>query len=174
VKEAPSGGDPQPYYLDGIKYLQVASSEEFNATIEALSAPPEFDACDGTANIYAGLFITQQPRKSFSFSYRTLIGNDLLSDASGYKLHIVYNCLAKPTSRENKTLDNSVDAMALSWDLTTVPPPISGFKPSAHIVIDSTKADTSHLEAVENILYGSDSNESSLPTVQDIMTIFGS
>jgi len=174
VKEAPSGGDPQPYYLDGIKYLQVASAEEFNSTIEAFTAPPEFDVCDGTANIYAGVFITQQPRKAFSFSYRTLIGNDLQSDAFGYKLHIIYNCLAKPTSRDNQTLNDSVDAMTLSWDVTTVPPPITGFKPSAHIVIDSTKADPSHLEAVENVLYGSESSESRLLTVQEIMTIFGS
>lgn len=172
VKEAPSGGDPQSFYLDGVKYFQIASSEDFDATIEAFSAPVEFAACDGTANIYAGLFITQQPRKQFGFSYRTLVGNDVDADGHGYKIHLVYNALAKPTHRERLSIADNTEPMALSWDVTTVPPAISGFKPSAHLVIDSLTASAQHLTAVENIIYGQVGIDPRLPTVSELLTIF--
>ena len=174
VNEEPSGGEPTAYYLDGIKYLQIASSEEYAATIEALSAPAEFAVCDGTAAIYAGLFISQQPRKQFGFSYRTLLGNDIDADDHGYKLHLVYNALAKPTSRDYASLGASTDPMALSWAITTVPPTVSGFKPSAHIVINSLTATAPHMTAVENIVYGSSTLIPRQPTIQELVTIFGS
>lgn len=175
VKEAPSGGEAQPYYLDGIKYLQIASAEEFNATIEAFTSPPEFDICDGTANIYAGLFITQQPRKQFGFSYRSLVGNDVAGQEYGYKLHIIYNALASPTEHSNVSLGGSnADPLYLIWNVTTVPPVITGFKPSAHIIISSLTSSPEHLAAVEDILYGVVSVAPRQPTVAELITIFGS
>lgn len=175
VKEAPDGGEPQAFYLDGVKYFQIASAEEFKATIEALSAPPEFALCDGVASIYAGLSISQQPRKSFGFSYRSLIGNDVSAEAYGYKLHLVYGALAHPTDRDHASLSDSTDPMDLSWDIECVPPAITGFKPSAHLVISSLTASSAHLTAVENIVYGSDGGSNSRqPTVAELVTIFGS
>jgi hypothetical protein len=174
VDESPTGGEPKPYYLDGIKYLQVASAEEFDASIKAFSAPTEFDICDGTAALYAGLFITQQPRKQFGFAYRTLIGNDVDGSDHGYKIHIVYNALAKPTSRNNQSIGASTEPIDLSWDISTVPPTITGVKPSAHIVISSLTASSAHLIAVENILYGTDTVAPRQPTIAELITIFGS
>jgi hypothetical protein len=175
VNEAPNGGEPQAFYQDGVKYFQIASAEEFNATIAALSAPPEFALCDGIANIYAGLSISQQPRKPFGFSYRSLIGNDAVAEAYGYKLHLVYNALAKPTSRSHGSLSDSTDPMDLSWDIQTVPSPIAGFKPSAHLIINSVTATSDHLTAVENIVYGLEGGANArLPTVSELVTIFGS
>ena len=174
VNERPLGGDSSPYYHDGVKYMQIARAEEFEATIEAYSAPSEFASCDGTSAIYLGLYLTQQPRKQFGFSYRTLIGNDLDSTSHGYKIHIVYNALAKPSSRANYTISNSPDAMSLSWDITTVPIAITGFKPTSHIVISSLVATSAHLIAVENILYGTSGVSPKLITVAELIAIFSS
>ena len=172
VKEAPSGGDPQAYYQDGIKYIQIASAEEFDATIEAFSAPPEFTLCDGTANVYAGLFITQQPRKQFGLSYRTLIGNDVAAEAYGYKIHLVWNALAKPAARARVTISDTTEPLDLSWDITTVPPVIQNFKPSAHMVVNSTLAAPNHLAALENIIYGQDGIAPRMPSQQEVVDIF--
>jgi hypothetical protein len=175
VKEAPSGGDPQAYYQDGIKYFQIAAAEEFKATIEAFSAPAEFASCDGIANIYAGLSISQQPRKPFGFAYRTLIGNDVVADSFGYKIHLIYNALANPSGRDNNSLSNASDPMQLSWDIQSVPPPITGFKPSAHLIINSLLATSDQLLAVENIIYGLEGGSNARqPTVSELITIFGS
>jgi hypothetical protein len=130
VSENPSGGDPVPYYMDGIKYLNVAAAEEFEATISAFSSPDEFGVCDGTALLSNGLFATQQPRKPFDLTYRTLIGNDEDGIEHGYKLHLVYNALAKPTTRENKTLERSVTPANFDWDISTLPIPVPGYKPN--------------------------------------------
>lgn len=172
VNETPSGGEPTAYYMDGIKYLQLASSEEFNATIEAFSAPPEFGPCDGTANIFAGLFLTQQPRKQFGFSYRTLNGNDVAGTDYGYKIHLVYNALAKPSSRNNQSLGSDVNALALSWDITTVPPALTYAMPTAHLVISSLDSLPLHLQMIETILYGTDSVAPRLPSPTELITIF--
>jgi len=172
VSESPSGGEPQPYYLDGIKYLNLSSAEEFEATIEAYSSPREFGPCDGTVAIQNGLFATQQPRKQFSFSYRSKTGNDTEGQDYAYKIHLVYNALAAPSQRSNKTIDDSVNVINLSWQITTLPPSITGVKPTAHLVIDSRYADPDILNTVENILYGSDSQSSSLPTPNDLIDIF--
>jgi hypothetical protein len=172
VSESPSGGTPQPYYIDGLKYLNISSAEEFEATIEAYSSPHEFGPCDGTVAIQNGLYVTQQPRKQFSFSYRSKVGNDTQSEDHGYKIHIVYNALAAPSQRTNKTINDSVDVINLSWSITTLSPPISGFKPTAHMVIDSRYSDPTALSTVEDILYGSDSLTSSLPTPDDLIDIF--
>lgn len=174
VKEAPSGGTPQAYYLDGIKYLQVAIAEEFNATITAFSAPPEFAVCDGIGSIFAGLFITQQPRKPFNFSYRTLVGSDVDELGVGYKLHLVYNALAKPTARPNQSMSASPTPLEFSWDITTVPVPAVGFKPSAHIVIDSRLSGGGIMYAIESLLYGTDITDPTFPTIDQLLSIFES
>lgn len=175
VKEAPNGGEPQAFYQDGVKYFQIASAEEFKATIEAFSSPPEFAACDGIANIYAGLSISQQPRKQFGFAYRTLIGNDVAAENYGYKLHLVYNALASPSGRARNSLSDSTESMDLSWNIETVPPPVTGFKPSAHLVISSVTSSIGHLAAVENIVYGQDGGATARqPTIAELIAIFGS
>lgn len=171
VAEAPSGGEPRPYYLDGFKYLNLATSEEFAATIEAFSAPDEFDKCDGTASIHNGLFLTQQKRESFGLSYRTRIGNDVDGTDHGYKIHLVYNALASPSSRSNSTLNDSPSPITFSWGITTAPPTISGYKPSAHFVIDSRKTPAMLLRQVEDILYGSPTTSPRLPSVSELMTL---
>lgn len=172
VSESPTGGEPRPYYLDGFKYLNLATAEEFAATIDAFSAPMEFDKCDGTASIHNGLFITQQPRESFGFSYRTRIGNDVDGPDYGYKIHLVYNALASPSSRSNSTMGDSTNPIVFSWGITTAPPPIVGFKPSAHFVIDSRKTPKSVLSLIESVLYGSTSSNSRLPSVVELMDLF--
>lgn len=174
VDESPSGGEPRPYYLDGYKYLNLATAEEFAATINAYSAPPEFDKCDGTASIHHGLFVTQQPRESFGLSYRTRIGNDVDGVEHGYKIHLVYNALAAPSSRTNGTLSDSTSPITFSWGITTAPPPIVGFKPSAHFVIDSRKTPRSVLSLIEGVIYGSAGTNSYLPSVEELMELFES
>ena len=172
VTESPSGGEPRPYYLDGFKYLNLATSEEFAATIDAFSAPDEFDKCDGTASIQNGLFITQQKRESFGLSYRTIIANDVDGTDHGYKIHLVYNALAAPSSRSNSTINDSPSPITFSWGITTAPPTISGYKPSAHFVIDSRKTAPSVLLELENILYGDSSSNSRLPEVDELIALF--
>lgn len=171
VSESPTGGEPRPYYQDGIKYLNIASAEEFEATIEAFWSPPEFDASDGVAFVQNGLSATQQPRKSFGLSYRTKIGNDL-DDALGYKIHLVYNALAAPSQRSNSSTSQSQDPMTKSWHITTRPPPISGFKPTAHLIVDSLSTDPEVLEAVEDLLYGSDAVMPGLPTPNELIALY--
>lgn len=172
VKESPSGGEPTPYYFDGQKYLNVASSEEFEATIVAFSSPAEFDVCDGTVSIYAGLSVTQQPRKPFGFSYRTIVGNDVDGLDHGYKLHLVYNALAAPSDYEYSTISDSADPLNLTWKITTVPAPLVGFKPSAHFILDSRTTDPELLSELEDMLYGSDMGNSSLPTAIELVDLY--
>lgn len=174
VSETPSGGEPRPYYLDGFKYLNLATAEEFAATIEAFSSPREFDRCDGTASIHNGLFITDQRRESFGFSYRTLIGNDVDGLGHGYKIHLVYNALASPTERNYSTIGDSTVVSSFSWEISTAPLQIPGMKPTAHFVIDSRKTPFSVLTLIEAILYGSMSKTSHLPSVDELMDIFES
>lgn len=172
VKENPTGGEPKPYYLDGIKYLNISAAEEFEATIEAFASPREFDLCDGTASISNGLFITQQPRKAFGFSYRTRIGNDLQGLDLGYKIHIVYNALAAPSSRDNASLTDSPTLNALSWAITTTPPRISSYKPTAHMVIDSRRTPAPLLGRIEGVLYGTSTTSAALPSAVDLVGLF--
>jgi len=172
VKQSSSGGDPSPYYLDGVKYANVAGSEEFEATIEAYSSPQEFGQCDGTVGIQNGLFITQQKRKSFGLCYRVKLGNDVKGLEYGYALHLVYNALSAPTDRDNSTISDSVDVNKLSWALTTTPPVVAGYRPSAHMVIDSTKTPAAKLSAVEDILYGTDSAAPRLPSQEELIALF--
>lgn len=174
VKETPSGGDATPYYLDGIKYANRPAIEEFEGTIEAYTYPDEFALCDGTEAIpnAQGLFATQQVRSKFGLSYRTQIGNDTEGPSHGYKLHLIYNALAEPTEKSYSSESEEVDPSTFSWKFTTTPIPIPGITYSAHMVIDTRKAWPWAVEAVENVLYGTEDTPSRLPEPQEIMDLF--
>ena len=154
VTESPSGAEATPLYADDIKYLNLMSAEEFGATIEAYTYPEEFEACDGSASLVDGVSIGQQKRTPFGLCYRTTIGNDTDGNDHGYKLHIIYGALASPSEKAYATINDSPEAITFSWEVTTTPVSVSGFKPTASIVIDSTKADPTCLAALEEILYG--------------------
>lgn len=154
VTESPSGAEATPLYADDIKYLNLMSAEEFGATIEAYTYPEEFEACDGSASLVDGVSIGQQKRTQFGLCYRTTIGNDTDGNDHGYKLHIIYGALASPSEKAYATINDSPEAITFSWEVTTTPVNVTGFKPTASIVIDSTKADPTCLAALEEILYG--------------------
>lgn len=158
VNENPSGAEATPLYADNIKYLNLYSAEEFGATIEAFYSPKEFDECDGSASIAKGVTIGQQARKSFGFSYRTLIGNDVDGQEHGYKLHCCYGCTASPSEKAYNTVNDSPEANNLSWEVTTTPVNVKGHKPTATVVIDSTVVDSEKLAAFEKIIYGFDAD----------------
>lgn len=174
IAESPSGGDPKPFYIDGFKYLNLASAEEFDAKITAYFAPPEFAVCDGLAAVQNGLFATGQPRKSFGLSYRTLIGNDTVGDDYAYKVHLVYNALAAPTDHANSTQKSSTDPDTLSWSISTMAPAQNGRKPTAHFIVDSRYADPIKLGTLENLLYGTATDPPGLPTVDSLVNLFTS
>jgi hypothetical protein len=171
VTEDPVGGESTPYYYDGIKYLDFIAAEDFQATIEAYTSPPEFAASDGVKALAPGLFATQQPRWPFAFSYRTLIGNDLDQTAQGYKLHLAYNCMASPSQTANKTLGATVDPTTKQWVVHTVPPLASTYKPTAHFVIDSTQTDPAKLAALEDLLYGTEAVDAAMPTQSAVIAL---
>lgn len=174
VSESPSGAEPNPIYADNIKYLNLMSAEEFGATIEAYTYPDEFEACDGSAEIAPGVKIGQQTRKTFGLSYRTLIGNDVDSNDHGYKLHLIYGGQASPSERAYATINDTPEAITFSWEVTTTPVEVEGFKPSASITIDSTTVDETKLKALEDILYGTETEEARLPLPDEVVTIIGS
>lgn len=153
VSQNPSGAEPNAIYADNIKYLNLLSVEEFEASIEAYTYPDEFAACDGSAELATGLRSGQQKRVNFCLSYQTRIGNDVDPEA-GYKIHIIYGALAAPSERSYESINDSPEAMTFSWDLTTTPVEVTGFKPTAHIEIDSTKVDPAKLALIEAALYG--------------------
>ena len=156
VTESPSGAESNPIYADDMKYLNLMSVEELGGTIEAYMSPPEFDECDGSASLATGVSIGQQKRKMFGFVYRSLIGNDTDGQDHGYKLHICYGCQASPSERNHQTVNDSPEATTLSWTVTTTPVNVTGYKPTASIVIDSTKIDQQKLTALEDVLFGKD------------------
>lgn len=158
VTQSPEGAEPSAVYADNIKYLSLLSVEEFNATIEAYTYPDEFAACDGSASLGEGVTIDQQARKTFCLSYRTKIGNDVNNDL-GYKIHIIYGCLAAPSERAYETVNDSPEAMTLSWEISTTPVVVTGFKPTSHLVIDSTKVKPAALKAIEDALYGGETEK---------------
>ena len=173
VTESPSGGEPNAIFADNIKYLNLYSAEEFGATIEAYTVPDEFAECDGTAQIAAGVTISGQKRKAFGFSFRTLIGNDVKSNDYGYKLHLIYNAMATPSERGYTTVNDSPEAMTLSWTVTTTPVAVGGnYRPTSHIVIDSQKVDATKLAQLEETLYGSASSQPTLPTPAQVIAMF--
>ena len=171
VNEAPSGAEPTAIYADDTKYLSLMSAEDFAATITCYDTPPEFDECDGTAEIADGVFVGQQSRKPFGFCYRTAIGNDTKNIKYGYKLHIIYGALAKPSSVDYKTVNESPEAIELSYEVSTTPVSVSGMDPTARLVIDSTKADPAKLKKLEDILYGTEEADARLPLPDEIASI---
>ena len=156
VTESPSGAEATALYADDIKYLNLLSVEEFGATVEAYTYPDEFAECDGSAEIATGVSIGQQKRKAFGMCYKTTLGNDVDGNEHGYKLHIIYGAMAAPSEKGYATINDSPEAITFSWELTTTPVSVKGAKPTASLVIDSTKADPAKLKALEEILYGKD------------------
>lgn len=156
VTESPSGAEATALYADDMKYLNLYSAEEFGATIEAYTYPDEFGECDGSKELVDGVTIGQQTRKAFGLCYRTVIGNDTDGEAHGYKLHIIYGAMASPSEKAYATINDSPEAITFSWEVTTTPVNVTGAKPTASVVIDSTKADPTKLAALEVILYGKD------------------
>ena len=177
VTESPSGAEATPLYADDVKYLNLYSAEEFGATIEAYTYPDEFAECDGSAEIATGVTIGQQNRKAFGLCYRTTIGNDTDGNDHGYKLHIIYGAMASPSEKAYATINDSPEAITFSWEITTTPVSVSGFKPTASVTIDSTKVDGTKLKQLEAILYGdngsSSAGEARLPLPDEIVTIIG-
>lgn len=174
VSESPEGAEPTDLYADDIKYLSLMSAENFKATIEAYTYPVEFEECDGSATIAKGVVIGQQSRKPFGLCYRTTIGNDTDGNEHGYKLHIVYGCQASPSEKQYSTINDSPDAVTFSWEVSTTPVNVNGKKPTATLIIDSTKADKAKLTALEAILYGAESTEPRLPLPDEIATLMTS
>lgn len=171
VSESPSGGTAKAYYQDGIKYLNLSSLTEFECTINAIGYPAEFEQCDGSNRIQNGLIITNQPRTTFGFCYRTKIGT-LLNPNAYYKYHLVYNASAAPTQVVNKTISTSSNPVNFSWKVTAVPPLATGYKPTAYFVVDSRYASSTVLSDFEDIIYGSGSTDSRLPTQSELVTLF--
>lgn len=176
VTESPSGAEATALYADDIKYLNLISNEEFGATIEAYTYPDEFAECDGSASLVDGITLGQQKRKTFGLCYRTSLGNDVDGNDYGYKLHLVYGCLAAPSEKAYATINDSPEAITFSWEISTTPVNVAGFKPTSQITIDSTKADKTKLTALEDILYGKDGETTEgagprLPLPDEIKTL---
>lgn len=176
VTESPSGAEATALYADDIKYLNLISNEEFGATIEAFTYPDEFAECDGSAALVDGVTLGQQKRKTFGLCYRTSLGNDVDGNDYGYKLHLVYGCLAAPSEKAYATINDSPEAITFSWEISTTPVNVAGFKPTSQITIDSTKADSTKLAALEDILYGKDGETTEgagprLPLPDEIKTL---
>lgn len=173
ITQSPSGGEPSPFYADNIKYFNLMSVEEFGATIEAYTYPAEFDQFDGGASIAKGVRVGQQNRKTFGLSYRTLKGNAVDGNDFGYKLHLIYGCLAAPSEKAHATVNDTPEPISLSWTVSTTPIPVGpGFKPTAHLSIDSTEVSAEDLKALEALLYGTGAGGPSLPTPSEVAGMF--
>lgn len=173
ITESPSGAESTPIYADDIKYLSLRSAEEFGATVEAYTYPDEFAVCDGSAELVEGVYVGQQPRKTFGLCYRTTLGNDVKGDEYGYKLHFIYGATAAPSEKSYSTINDSPEAITFSWELTTTPVTVTGMKPTASLVVDSTKVDPIKLAALEEIIYGSTEGAvvARLPLPDEIKTL---
>lgn len=173
VTESPSGAEASPLYADNIKYLNLMSAEEFGATIEAYTYPDEFMECDGSAELTTGVYIGQQARKTFGMSYRTVLGNDVNGNSYGYKLHLIYGALAAPSEKAYATINDSPEAITFSWEVSTTPVNVTGHKPTASLVVDSTKVDKEKMALLEAALYGSDEKAAYLPLPDEVVSIIG-
>lgn len=173
ITESPSGAEANAFYADNMKYLNLLSSEEFGATIEAYMYPDEFAACDGSASPVPGVKIGQQKRSTFGLVYRTKVGNDAVGDDYGYKLHVIYNASAAPSERSYNTVNESPEPNTMSWEVTTTPEKLEGYKPTAHIEFDSTKLSADKMALVEAKLYGSESEEAMLPSIAELIALVG-
>lgn len=171
VTESPSGAEPTKLYANDRVYGTLMSAEELGGTIEAYMFPDEFAECDGSTSIVPGVKIMQQPRKAFGLAYKTLIGNDVVGTNYGYKLHIIYNALASPSEKAHATVNDSPEADTMSWEFSTTPVNVAGYKPSASMEFDSTTTDAAKLAALEAIIYGSDDTEPRLPFPDEIIEL---
>lgn len=171
VSESPSGAEPSPLYADDVKYINLYSVEEFGITIEAYTYPDEFAVCDGSAELVKGAMIGQQNRKPFGFSYVTTVGNDVDGNDHGYLIHLAYGCMASPSEKTYSTISDSPEAITFSWEITTTPVSVEGFKPTSSIVIDSRTTDPTKLKAFEDILYGKDTTAARLPLPDEVKTL---
>ena len=174
VTESPSGAEASPMYADDIKYLNLYSAEEFAATVEAYTYPDEFAECDGSAEIAPGVTIGQQKRKTFGMCYTTVLGNDTDGNDHGYKIHIIYGANAAPSEKAYATINDSPEAITFSWELSTTPVEVAGHKPTASLTIDSTKTTPEKMKAIEDILYGTESQEPRLPLPSEIAEVLKS
>ena len=173
ITESPSGAEATPLYADDTKYLNLMSNEEFGATVEAFTYPDEFMQCDGSAAIANGVYAGQQVRKTFALCYKTTLGNDTVGNELGYKLHLLYGCLAAPSEKAYSTINDSPEAITFSWEISTTPVTLEGFKPTSCIVIDSTKADKDKLAQLEAKLFGSEDADATMVLPAEIVTIMG-
>lgn len=184
VTESPSGAEATALYADNIKYLNLLSTEEFGATVEAYTYPDEFAACNGEMELVPGVSVGQQKRSTFGMSYVTKIGNDIDANDHGYKIHLIYGALAAPSEKAYATINDSPEAITFSWELSTTPVEVEGGKPTASLVIDSTKftteAQKNALKAFEAVLYGTAGEQGSAGTdarlplpdeVADLLTV---
>lgn len=173
VSEKPSGAEPTPLYANNSKYLTLMSNEEFGAGIEAYTYPKEFEECDGSAEITEGVSIGQQKRTPFGLAYKTKLGNDVDGIDHGYKLHIIYGCLASPSEKAYATISDDPEAITFTWDVSTTPVAVTGFKPTASVAISSTKVTGEKLKALEDVIYGTAEKEARLPLPDEIADIIG-
>lgn len=171
VNESPSGAEPNNLYADNIKYLVLVGAEDFGLTIEAYTYPDEWEECDGSAEIAPGVLAGQQSRKVFGLSYRTKLGNDVDGQDHGYKLHLVYGGLASPSERSYQSVNDSPEPINPSWEVTTTPVDVPGFKPTARLIINSTKVDPAKLAKLEDILYGTEEAEPRLPLPAEVIEL---
>lgn len=171
VNESPSGAEPTPLYADNIKYLNLLSNEEYAATVEAYTYPDEFAACDGSAEIATGVSVGQQTRQMFGLSYVTKLGNDTDGQDHGYKIHLIYGALAKPSQKNYATINDNPEAITFSWELSTTPVAVPNMKPTACITIDSTKVEPAKLKKIEDKLYGTETEEATLPTPSELAAL---
>ena len=171
VSESPSGAEATDLYADDTKYLSLLSAETFGATIEAYTYPDEFAECDGTAELTTGVTIGQQARKVFGLCYRTTVGNDVDGNDHGYKLHLIYGCKATPSEKSYSTINDSPEAITFSWEINTTPVNVEGHKPTASLVVDSTKVAAEKMAKLEEVLYGNESSEARLPLPAEVVTI---
>lgn len=174
VTESPEGAEPTDLYADNQKYATLRSAETFGFTIEAYTYPKEFKACDGSMEIAKGVYAGQQERQGFGFAYRTNIGNDTATKTDdGYKIHLVYGCTASPSEVSRETVNDSPDASTFSWEITTTPINVAGFKPTATLTIDSRGADSTKLTQLETMLYGGESTDPKLPLPAEVIELMG-
>ena len=178
VKESPSGAEATPLYADDIKYLELTSAEEFGGTLECYTYPDEFAECDGSAEVAPGVIIGQQNRKTFGLCYRTTLGNDIKGNEYGYKLHLIYGAKASPSEKAYSTINDSPEAITFSYEISTTPVNVTGYKPTASLIVDSTKVSTEKMAALEAILYGKDAavesganNDPRLPLPDEVITL---
>ena len=173
LSESPSGAEETALWANNQKYLSLYSREEFGGTIKAYTYPPEWEECDGSAEVVnsSGVTIAQQTRVGFGLTYRTLVGNSVLYEDYGYKIHIVYGATASPSSKDYQTINDSPEAIEFSWEFKTVPVNVEGFKPTSRLTIDKNKIDAGKLKIIEDLLYGTASTPPTLPTPKTIIDI---